>query len=63
MVRVLRLQRATYMAARALARSAKKGVWANAAVAPWVHRNGVEAKVHASCPHGDEASDVWGALS
>jgi micrococcal nuclease len=50
-------QRQAFAAAHAAARTAKKGLWANAAVAPWVHRNGVEAKVPASCPNGDAASD------
>ena len=56
-------QRQAYAAAHSSARTAKKGLWASAAVAPWVHRNGVEAKVPASCPNGDAASDGWGALS
>ncbi len=56
-------QRQAYAAAHASARTAKKGLWANAAVAPWVYRNGVEAKVPASCPNGDAASDGWGAFS
>lgn len=50
-------QRQAYAAAHASARTSKKGLWANAAVAPWVYRNGVEAKVPASCPNGDAASD------
>lgn len=50
-------QRQAYAAAQVSARTAKKGLWANAAVAPWVHRNGVEAKVTSSCPNGDAASD------
>lgn len=51
-------QRQAYAAAQTAARTAKKGLWANpAAVAPWVHRNGVEARVPASCPNGDAASD------
>jgi endonuclease YncB( thermonuclease family) len=50
-------QRQAYAAAHTSARTAKKGLWANAAVAPWVHRNGMEAKVPASCPNGDAASD------
>ena len=57
------LQRQAYAAAHASARTAKKGLWATTAVAPWVHRNGVEAKVPASCPNGDAASYGWGALS
>ncbi len=50
-------QRQAYAAAHASARITKKGLWANAAVAPWVHRNGMEAKVPASCPNGDGISD------
>jgi endonuclease YncB( thermonuclease family) len=50
-------QRQAYAAAQTAARTAKKGLWATTAVAPWVHRNGVEAKVPASCPNGDAASD------
>lgn len=49
-------QRQAFSAAQAAARTSQKGLWASAAVAPWVHRNGVEAKVPASCPNGDEAS-------
>jgi endonuclease YncB( thermonuclease family) len=50
-------QRQAYAAAHASARTAKKGLWTTTAVAPWVHRNGVEAKVPATCPNGDAASD------
>ena len=50
-------QRQAYAAAHAAARTAKKGLWATTAVAPWVHRNGVEAKVPVSCPNRDAASD------
>jgi len=50
-------QRQAYATAHAAARSAKKGLWATPAVAPWVHRNGVEAKVPAACPNGDGASN------
>ena len=50
-------QRQAYAAAHAAARTAKKGLWATTAVAPWVHRNGVEAKVPVSCPNGNAASD------
>jgi endonuclease YncB( thermonuclease family) len=50
-------QRQAYASAHAAARSAKKGLWATPAVAPWVHRNGVEAKVPAACPNGDGASN------
>ena len=53
-------QRQAYSAAHAAARTAKMGLWVNAAVAPWVHRNGVEAKVPASCPNGDGASNKSG---
>jgi len=56
-------QRQAYAAAHSAARTAKKGLWANVALAPWVHRNGVEAKVPSSCPNGDAASYGWGALS
>ncbi|PUE39671.1 thermonuclease family protein [Limnohabitans sp. Bal53] len=56
-------QRQAFAAAHASARTTKKGLWANAAVAPWVYRNGVEAKVPSSCPNGDAASDGRGALS
>ena len=54
-------QRQAYAAAHASARTAKKGLWSTTAVAPWVHRNGVEAKVPASCPNGDGASNYWGS--
>jgi endonuclease YncB( thermonuclease family) len=50
-------QRQAYAAAHAWAHTAKKGLWANTAVAPWVHRNGVEAQVPATCPNGNAASD------
>lgn len=50
-------QRQAYASAHAAARSATKGFWATPAVAPWVHRNGVEAKVPAACPNGDGASN------
>jgi endonuclease YncB( thermonuclease family) len=50
-------QRQAYAAAHAAARTAKKGLWATTAVAPWVHRNRVEAKVPSSCPNVDEMSD------
>lgn len=50
-------QRQAYAAAHTSARTAKKGLWASTAVAPWVHRNGVEAKVPTSCPNGDGISD------
>ena len=54
-------QRQAYSAAHAAARTAKMGLWVNAAVAPWVQRNGVEAKVPASCPNGDGASNKSGS--
>lgn len=50
-------QRQAYAAAQVAARTAKMGLWVNAAVAPWVHRNGVEAKVPSACPNGDGASN------
>jgi len=50
-------QRQAYATAHAAARTAKKGLWAATAVAPWVHRNGVEAKVPATCPNGDGAAN------
>jgi endonuclease YncB( thermonuclease family) len=50
-------QRQAYASAHAAARSAKKGLWATPAVSPWVHRNGLEAKVPVSCPNGDGASN------
>lgn len=50
-------QRQAYAAAQTAARTAKKGLWATTAVAPWVHRNGMEAKVPVSCPNGNAASD------
>jgi endonuclease YncB( thermonuclease family) len=52
-------QRQAYAAAQAAARTVKKGLWATPAVAPWVHRNGVEAKVPATRPNGDGASNGW----
>ena len=50
-------QRQAYAASQVAARTAKMGLWVNAAVAPWVHRNGVEAKVPSACPNGDGASN------
>ena len=49
-------QRQAYAAAQAQARAARRGLWSGDAVAPWVHRNGVDAKVPSSCPQGDAAS-------
>ena len=49
-------QRTAYAAAQAEARATQRGLWVGNPVAPWVHRNGVEAKVPASCPRGDAPS-------
>jgi endonuclease YncB( thermonuclease family) len=50
-------QRTAYAAKQAEARAVRRGLWdADDALAPWVYRNGVEAKVPASCPKGDAAS-------
>jgi endonuclease YncB( thermonuclease family) len=49
-------QRNDYAAAQAAARSAGLGLWAAPAVAPWIYRNGVDAKVPTSCPNGDAPS-------
>ncbi len=49
-------QRTAYAAAQTAARAAALGLWAAPVVAPWVHRNGVEAKVPATCPNGDAPS-------
>jgi micrococcal nuclease len=49
-------QRQAYAAAQAQARAAQRGLWSADAVAPWVHRNGVDAKVPNTCPNGDEAT-------
>jgi endonuclease YncB( thermonuclease family) len=49
-------QRQDYAAAHAQARAANRGLWAGDAMAPWVYRNGVDAKVPNSCPNGDAAS-------
>ena len=45
-------QRAAFAQAQASARAAVSGLWAAPAVAPWIFRNGVEAKVPATCPNG-----------
>ena len=45
--------RNSYDNAQALARSEGRGLWAFAAISPWVYRNGVEAKVPPSCKNGD----------
>jgi endonuclease YncB( thermonuclease family) len=49
-------QRQAYAAAHAQARAARRGLWSADAVAPWVHRNSVDAKVPNSCLNGDAAS-------
>lgn len=49
-------QRQAYAAAQAQARAARRGLWSADALAPWVHRNGVDAKVPNSCPNGDAAT-------
>ncbi|PUE31720.1 hypothetical protein B9Z52_09505 [Limnohabitans sp. Jir72] len=54
-------QRKAFAAAQASAKAAAQGLWAAAAVAPWVFRNGVDAKVPASCPNGDAPSNSSGS--
>jgi len=49
-------QRTAYAAAQTAARASARGLWAAPAVAPWIYRNGVDAKVPATCPNGDEPS-------
>lgn len=49
-------QRQAYAAAQAQARAAERGLWSAPAVAPWVHRTGVDAKVPNTCPNGDAAT-------
>ena len=49
-------QRTAYAGAQAAAQAGAVGLWAAPAVAPWVYRNGVEAKVPAACPNGDAPS-------
>jgi endonuclease YncB( thermonuclease family) len=51
-------QRTAYATAQAEAKATSRGLWSRSdnPVAPWVYRNGVEAKVPASCPKGDAAS-------
>jgi endonuclease YncB( thermonuclease family) len=49
-------QRQAYAAAHAQAQAARRGLWVSNAIAPWMHRNGVDAKVPNSCPNGDAAS-------
>jgi endonuclease YncB( thermonuclease family) len=48
--------RTTYATAQKTAKASAMGLWATSAVAPWFFRNGVDAKVPASCPNGDSAS-------
>lgn len=50
-------QRTAFAASQASARAAALGLWAAPAVAPWLHRNGVNPQVPESCPNGDAASD------
>ncbi len=50
-------QRTSFAAAQASAKAAAQGLWAAPAVAPWIFRNGVDAKVPASCPNGDAPSN------
>ena len=56
-------QRTAFAAAQASARAAALGLWAAPAVAPWVFRNGVEAKVPTSCPLGDAPADALGSFN
>lgn len=49
-------QRIAFAAAQASARAARQGLWGAPAEAPWIFRNGVDAKVPASCPNGDAPS-------
>lgn len=53
--------RTAYAAAQTTAKASKRGLWAASAMAPWVFRNGVDAKVPASCPNGDGASSSLGS--
>jgi endonuclease YncB( thermonuclease family) len=48
--------RNSYANAESLARNDGRGLWASSAISPWVYRNGVEAKVPASCRNGDSPS-------
>ena len=56
----IRLRKA-YASAQTSARAAALGLWGTPAEAPWVFRNGVDAKVPASCPNGDAPSDESGS--
>lgn len=49
--------RMNYANAEYAARSSDIGLWESDAIAPWVYRNGVEAKVPASCPNDFPAWD------
>jgi endonuclease YncB( thermonuclease family) len=48
--------RTAYAKAQNTAKALARGLWAAPAMAPWVFRNGVDAKVPASCPNGDGPS-------
>ncbi|PUE11177.1 hypothetical protein B9Z51_02345 [Limnohabitans sp. T6-5] len=48
--------RMAYATAQTTAKASSRGLWAAPAMAPWVFRNGVDAKVPASCPNGDGPS-------
>lgn len=50
-------QRTALATAQASARAAALGLWAAPAVAPWMHRNGVNPQVPETCPNGDAAND------
>ena len=52
-----RHQRTAFAGAQASAMVAARGLWAVSAVAPWVFRNWVDAKVPVSCPNGDPTSN------
>jgi endonuclease YncB( thermonuclease family) len=52
-----RHQRTAFAGAQASAMVAAQGLWAVSAVAPWVFRNRVDAKVPVSCPNGDPTSN------
>ena len=49
--------RLAYASAQVSARAAPRGLWAETALAPWIYRNGVDAKAPTTCPNGDAASD------
>lgn len=50
-------QRTALATAQTAAKAARLGLWAAPAVAPWVFRNGVDAKVPVDCPNGDAPND------